>query len=397
MWPVPSERKAMSPEQLMQLARQGCPLLPSDRTKLNGAQLLELHVLRQQISPSDRTRLSTSQLLELARRGENLLPSERKRSTPEQLMELSRYRDREKLPAIGTPALSVKPATPCPSTSTGTPIRHTIHSFIVGDEAGNWFRFDPYDPAQVVRCWMASGARDFHYLCLLPDKSWIVACRFGDTELPAKLRRERPNAYQGTFKRVTEADAALWLLERRQEIPPELARTAESRNLVSVLVQREHARPNDQATQKEVAMKRRVSVALSFPGEHRGFVAQVADALAAVITKARVFYDHYYEAELSRPNLDTYLQRIYHDDSDLVVVVLCKEYDEKEWCGLEFRAIRDLIKKRRDDEIMFVRVADGDVKGVFGIDGYVDAKNRSATDVAQVIRDRLALLQSSNP
>ncbi|HEX9002012.1 MAG TPA: disease resistance protein, partial [Blastocatellia bacterium] len=106
----------------------------------------------------------------------------------------------------------------------------------------------------------------------------------------------------------------------------------------------------------------------------------------------RVFYDRYYEAELSRPNLDTYLQKIYHDDSELVVVVLCKEYDEKEWCGLEFRAIRDLIKQRRDDEIMFVRVADGDVKGVFGIDGYVDAKNRPATEIAQVICDRLALL-----
>jgi len=144
-------------------------------------------------------------------------------------------------------------------------------------------------------------------------------------------------------------------------------------------------------------MSKRFAVALSFPGEHRSYVQAIADALAASLTKPRVFYDRYYEAELSRPNLDTCLQKIYHDDSELVVVVLCKEYDEKDWCGLEFRAIRDLIKKRRDDEIMFVRVADGDVKGVFEIDGYVDAKNRPATEIAQVIRDRLALLQSPNP
>ncbi len=144
-------------------------------------------------------------------------------------------------------------------------------------------------------------------------------------------------------------------------------------------------------------MSKRFAVALSFPGEHRDYVKQIADTLVTSLTKPRVFYDRYYEAELSRPNLDTYLQKIYHDESELVVVVLCKEYDEKEWCGLEFRAIRDLIKKRRDDEIMFVRVADGDVKGVFGIDGYVDARNRPASEIAEVICNRLVLLQSPTP
>lgn len=159
-----------------------------------------------------------------------------------------------------------------------------------------------------------------------------------------------------------------------------------------------NAQPHHSPTNaKENAMSRRFAVALSFPGEHRDYVKQIADALVTSLTKPRVFYDRYYEAELSRPNLDTYLQKIYHEESELVVVVLCQEYDEKEWCGLEFRAIRDLIKQRRDDEIMFVRVADGDVKGVFGIDGYVDAKNRPAMEIAQVICDRLALLQSPTP
>lgn len=143
------------------------------------------------------------------------------------------------------------------------------------------------------------------------------------------------------------------------------------------------------------ATSKRFNVALSFPGEHRAYVGEIAGALAGRLTKDRVFYDRYYEAELSRPNLDTYLQEIYHDQTELVVVVLCKEYDQKEWCGLEFRAIRDLIKQRRDDEVMFVRVADGDVKGVFGIDGYVDAQNRPATDIADIICQRLKLVQAA--
>ncbi len=144
-------------------------------------------------------------------------------------------------------------------------------------------------------------------------------------------------------------------------------------------------------------MKKGFEVALSFPGEYRSYVEDIANELAEKLTKARVFYDNFYVEELARPNLDTYLQKIYHDDSELVVVVLCKEYDVKEWCGLEFRAIRDLIKKRKDDEIMFIRVAEGDVKGVFGIDGYINAQGRPATEIATIILQRLALIQSKNP
>ena len=41
-------------------------------------------------------------------------------------------------------------------------------------------------------------------------------------------------------------------------------------------------------------------------------------------------------------------------DTNLIVVVLCADYQQKEWCHLEWRAIRDLIKKRHD-RIMFLR------------------------------------------
>ncbi len=139
---------------------------------------------------------------------------------------------------------------------------------------------------------------------------------------------------------------------------------------------------------------KRFNVALSFPGEHRDYVEKVADGLVKSLTQSKVFYDDYYTAELSRPNLDTYLQKIYHDESDLIVVFLSAHYDEKEWCGLEFRAIRDLIKKKKDDEVMFVRLADGDVKGVFGIDGYVDGSRFSENQVADFICERLKLLQN---
>jgi hypothetical protein len=57
---------------------------------------------------------------------------------------------------------------------------------------------------------------------------------------------------------------------------------------------------------------KRFKVALSFAGERRDYIAQVAELLASELGKDKVFYDAWYKAELARPNLDVYLQTIYH-------------------------------------------------------------------------------------
>ena len=78
----------------------------------------------------------------------------------------------------------------------------------------------------------------------------------------------------------------------------------------------------------------RFKVALSFAGEYRNVVSKIADTLAAYFGKDKVLYDKFHEAEFARPNLDLYLQELYHDNSKLIVVVLGKHYNEKTWCGL---------------------------------------------------------------
>jgi hypothetical protein len=44
---------------------------------------------------------------------------------------------------------------------------------------------------------------------------------------------------------------------------------------------------------KNSSDRRRFDIALSFPGEHRAFVEQVAGQLAAAFGKERVLYDKY--------------------------------------------------------------------------------------------------------
>lgn len=137
-------------------------------------------------------------------------------------------------------------------------------------------------------------------------------------------------------------------------------------------------------------------VAMSFPGEHRAYVASVVQALREPLGPDAIFYDHDYQAQLARPNLDTLLQDIYRNRSVLVVVFLSEKYAEKEWCGLEWRAIRDIIKAKNDEQIMFVRFDDAQIDGVFSIDGYIDARIYEPDAVAGFVETRLRELAISN-
>jgi len=135
--------------------------------------------------------------------------------------------------------------------------------------------------------------------------------------------------------------------------------------------------------------ERRFAVALSFPGEHRRFVARIAKAVSARIGRDCVFYDKYYEAELSRPDLDEYLRSVYSDQSELLVVFFCRDYELKDWCGVEWRVVRDLIKRKRGHEVMPIRLDDGEAGGFLSIDGYASAVGRQPEEIASLIIDRL--------
>lgn len=136
---------------------------------------------------------------------------------------------------------------------------------------------------------------------------------------------------------------------------------------------------------------RRFRIALSYPGERRPFIEQVAERLSTAVGRERVLYDKYYEAEFARFDLDTYLQGLYHDESELIAVFLCADYERKEWCGLEWRAVRDLIKQRQASSVMPLRFDDTKIPGLFSTDGYLWIGGRSPEDIADRILERWRL------
>ena len=74
---------------------------------------------------------------------------------------------------------------------------------------------------------------------------------------------------------------------------------------------------------------RRFDIGLSFPGEHRPYVEEVATKLAAIFSKNRVLYDDWCAAEFARLDLDTYLPNLYRTQSELVAIFLCPQVASK--------------------------------------------------------------------
>lgn len=142
--------------------------------------------------------------------------------------------------------------------------------------------------------------------------------------------------------------------------------------------------------------RRRFRVALSFPGEHRHRVECIANLLSQSLTRDEILYDRWHAVEFSRPNLDVYLPKLYHDQSDLIVVFICEAYERKEWCGLESRAWRDILKQKQDDRLMFIRLDEGQVPGTFSIDGYLEISHLPDAEVAAAILTRVSQASTSS-
>ncbi|HEV7403557.1 MAG TPA: hypothetical protein VGO11_11545 [Chthoniobacteraceae bacterium] len=148
----------------------------------------------------------------------------------------------------------------------------------------------------------------------------------------------------------------------------------------------------------------RFEVAFSFAGPHRDKVRAVAELVAAELGKQRVFFDEWYEAEILGSDMDVLLQRIYLEQSLMVVADHSGDYADRMWTQAEARAIRALrmkIDTARDEtarlRLLNILLGPGEVPGIFITEGYLDGLQKTAEQCAQVILERHALLVSRQP
>jgi tetratricopeptide (TPR) repeat protein len=136
---------------------------------------------------------------------------------------------------------------------------------------------------------------------------------------------------------------------------------------------------------------RRFRIAFSFAGEKRAFVADVAAVLARRFGETAILYDKYHEAEFARYDLGLYLPKLYGEQSDLVVPVLCPDYDAKRWTGWEWVHIYGLLTKSDGQRVMPARFDYAHADGLSPAAGFVELDDKTPDELAALILERLAL------
>ena len=131
-------------------------------------------------------------------------------------------------------------------------------------------------------------------------------------------------------------------------------------------------------------LSKRFQFALSFPGENRPFVAEIATHLEQSLGRERVFYDEWYEAELVGGGLDLKLFSMYMD-AEIIVPFFSVNYT-KPWCSVEWDTIRGILLERRNvDAVVPVHMDDTKIEGWPVVNMGIVVKQRTSLDIANVL------------
>ncbi len=144
----------------------------------------------------------------------------------------------------------------------------------------------------------------------------------------------------------------------------------------------------------------RFLVAFSLAGEQRDLVRAIAEAVETQLGPGTVFFDEWFEHHLAGAGADLKLQKIYGEQCALAVICVSKDYGGKPWTLTEYDAIcarqmkaRASSDRREQDSILPIRVGDGDVEGILFNAIMPDVRSRSAAQGAELVLERLYLLE----
>lgn len=128
-------------------------------------------------------------------------------------------------------------------------------------------------------------------------------------------------------------------------------------------------------------------VALSFAGEQREYVGEVAEVLRQ--GGAAVFYDLF--EDLWGADLPVRLEEVYRKQSRFVVIFVSKEYVTKAWPNHERQHALAGRIERMDQSVLPARFDPVDLPGLPTTVGYLDIRNMSPADLAQRILRKLGM------
>ncbi len=128
-------------------------------------------------------------------------------------------------------------------------------------------------------------------------------------------------------------------------------------------------------------------VALSFAGEDRAYVEEVAKALTSVGVK--VFYDKLEETNLWGANLYDYLNEVYMKRSKFTIMFISRWYAEKRWTNFERKSAQAKALMENNEYILPVRFDDTEIPGLLPTIGYISANDRTPEEIARLTLQKL--------
>lgn len=140
--------------------------------------------------------------------------------------------------------------------------------------------------------------------------------------------------------------------------------------------------------------KREWDVALSFAGEQREYVEQVAESLREL--GVRVFYDNFEKVDLWGKNLYEHLDYIYGKAATYAVVFLSEDYAKKVWTTHERRSAQARAFEENTEYILPVRVDGAEVPGFLSTVGYIDIASVSPDELALLISQKVGPIHRDN-
>ncbi|HUR62441.1 MAG TPA: TIR domain-containing protein [Candidatus Thermoplasmatota archaeon] len=130
-------------------------------------------------------------------------------------------------------------------------------------------------------------------------------------------------------------------------------------------------------------------IALSFAGEDRPYVAEVAASLHEL--GIRVFYDRYEEVDLWGKNLYAHLDDVYRRKAKYCVMFLSQHYAQKNWTNHERASAQARAFEEGREYILPVRLDDTAIPGVLPTIAYLDGRRHSAAALAVMIAQKTGL------
>lgn len=113
-------------------------------------------------------------------------------------------------------------------------------------------------------------------------------------------------------------------------------------------------------------------IALSFAGEDRSYVEEVAKYLTE--KGIRVFYDNYEQANLWGKDLYVHLANVYQNEAQYCIIFISKFYKQKLWTTHEMRAAFARAFQSNSEYILPARFDDTEITGINLTLGYIDLR-----------------------